>query len=217
ADPAAPAPKPASFTLARRTFAPGDEIAIAFAAPVPSAGSNRAWVAVSVAGSSATSYGTWTYVSDGATRAKLTAPADEGRYEVRLYTDYPRAGYHVAHTVDVTIAAAEAPPATADADAETPASLQRFTIADRTVHGGDKIELRFAAPLVAAKGERFWATIVAAGQPDSSWGSWSYVAAAARTVTLTAPATAGAYELRLHAHYPRKTSDVVHRETIQVE
>ena len=64
---------------------------------------------------------------------------------------------------------------------------------------------------------RRWAAIVAVGQPDSEWGVWAYVPDAARRMVLKAPANPGDYEVRLHANYPTKSYNVVHRVRIHVE
>jgi len=46
---------------------------------------------------------------------------------------------------------------------ETPVEQQRFALAASTVAPGDRVELQFPVALHAARGERFWATIVQHG------------------------------------------------------
>jgi hypothetical protein len=150
----------------------------------------------------------------GATWATLKAPSRPGAYEVRLHTDYPAKSFNVQAAVPLTVAAsAELDPALA----VTPPSGQRFTLASRAVHAGATIALAFPQPLRAAPREQFWVTVVEAGTPDSRWGAYEYVPAAARRMQLAAPAKPGAYEVRLHGNYPTKTTNVVHRVPIRVE
>jgi hypothetical protein len=96
-------------------------------------------------------------------------------------------------------------------------SPEHFSVIPTRVKPGDPVTLAFPAPLEALKGEQYWAAIVAVGKPDSEWGTWSYVPPAAHRMTLKAPADPGDYEIRLHANYPTKSYNVVHRVRIHVE
>ena len=205
-----PTPSTPSFRLADTTVAPGEEIVVRFAAPVPSPSGSRAWITTVEADRPDSQYGAWEYVADGAKTATLKAPKQPGAYQVRLHTEYPKKSTHVVHRAGFTVVAAPEPAETAPAD-------QRFTVAATTVAPGDKAELRFAAPLRAKKGERFWVTVVAAGKPDAQYGSWEYVADGAKRASLAVPAAPGDYEIRLHANYPTKSTNVVHRVAIRVE
>jgi eukaryotic-like serine/threonine-protein kinase len=216
--PAATAGAP-SFRLDAKQYEPGDTIEIRFTAPVSSKPQNRAWVTVIDAGRPASAYGVWAYVDDGATASTLKAPTRPGAYEVRLHTDYPAKTFHVVHTVPVTVGSLLAE-SDAEAPAEptvTPLSAQRFTVASPTVRPGGKIDVRFATALRAAPRERFWITIVAAGAGDATWGAYDYVPADARRMQLAAPAKPGDYEVRLHANYPTRSTNLVHRVAIRVD
>jgi hypothetical protein len=96
-------------------------------------------------------------------------------------------------------------------------SPEMFSVAPMSAKAGDSVTLRFPAPLDAKSGEQYWAAIVAVGKPDSEWGVWSYVPQHARKLALKAPAAPGAYEVRLHANYPTRSYNVVHRVRITVE
>jgi hypothetical protein len=208
-----------SFRLDATAYEPGDAIEVRFAAPVRSKPQSRAWITVVEADRPASAYGTWGYVEDGATAATLKAPTRPGAYEIRLHTDYPAKSFHVVHAVRVSVGSllAEAEPAEADSEpAVTPRSAQRFTLATATVRAGGKIDVRFATALRASPRERFWITVVAAGARDDTWGAYDYVPAAARRMHLTAPAKPGDYEVRLHANYPTKTTNLVHRVALRV-
>jgi len=206
-EPAAP-----TFRLAASSYAPGAAIQIRFAHAISSTPDNRAWITVVERGAPGSSYGAWKYVDDRASSAVLEAPRKDGAYEVRLHTDYPAKSYNVVHAEPITVKTAEI----AD-PGETPLAQQRFTVGSKAVRSGGRIDVRFAAPLHAAAGERFWITLVAGGTPDSTWGTYEYVPDNARRMTLEAPAAAGDYEIRLHANYPKQTTNVVHRAAIRVE
>jgi hypothetical protein len=219
------APRPVSsaapsFHLNATSYAPGDEIEIRFAAPVSSKPQSRAWIAVAEANSPASAYATWNYLDDGATVATLKAPSQPGAYQVRLHTDYPARTFNVQRAVPLTVRAehAEAEPATEATPAAeaTPRSAQRFTVATTTLHPGATIDVTFATALRALPNERFWLTVVEAGAADTSWGAYDYVPAGARHMQLAAPAKPGDYEVRLHANYPTKSPNVVHRVAIRV-
>ena len=131
--------------------------------------------------------------------------------EVRLHTDYPAKTFNVQHTVALTVGPEAAPPEV------TPLSAQRFTVAAATLKPGAKIRIAFATALHAAPKEQFWVTIVEAGAADNTWGAYEYVPPDARHMQLTAPTKPGDYEVRLHANYPTKTTNLVHRVAIHVE
>ena len=94
---------------------------------------------------------------------------------------------------------------------------QKLSLASPAVHAGTKIDIRFATSLVAVGSERYWIAITPVGAGDSQYGTWDYVPAGARAMTMTAPATAGDYEVRLHANYPTKSTNVVSRAPLRVD
>jgi hypothetical protein len=90
-------------------------------------------------------------------------------------------------------------------------------LAAKTAQAGDEIEITFPVAMKAADGEKFWITIVPRGAGDTTYGTWQYVTDGARTMPFKMPAAVGDYEIRLHANYPRLTTNVVHRAQIRVE
>ena len=61
---------------------------------------------------------------------------------------------------------------------------------------------------------------IVAVEPDKAadqYGAYEYVKPDAKTASIAAPTTAGDYEVRLHANYPTKTTNLVHRVRIHVE
>jgi hypothetical protein len=199
-----------SFHLGAPTYAAGEDIAIRFTAPVSSTEDRRAWITVIGADQPPSAYGAWSYLDNGATSATLKAPAKPGAYEVRLHTDYPARTFNVRRTVPVMVAPEAAPQL-------TPPSAQRFTVASAKLSPGAKLNVAFATALHAAPNEQFWITIVDAGAGEATWGAYDYVPPGARRMQLTAPSKPGDYEVRLHANYPTKSTNLVHRVAIRVE
>jgi serine/threonine protein kinase len=209
--PVSTAPVQLTFKLEATTFAPGAPIVIKFPGPMPSKGNNRAWVTVIEPGKSPASFGAWEYVADGATTAKLAAPTTPGNYEVRLHTEYPKKSHNIVHTAPITVDD-QAKPATQPAAA----AKYRFRIKGKTAAPGEPIELVFAQPMDAAPGEKFWVTLVKPDEADDKYGKYEYVPEGARKMLFAMPKEAGDYEIRLHANYPTKPTNVVHRVKIHV-
>jgi serine/threonine-protein kinase len=226
------------FTVDAKSYGPNEPITITFGHPVSSAIGAQAWVTVSDKGAAETSYGNWDYVKDGATTAELKAPKRPGDYEVRIHTDYPTKSYNVRYRVPITVRGKPDKQDKQDvvvtdgtgsgtgsdttvkgpADlAPTPLDKQKFSLARKNVKVGGEAVLHFQTPLHAAKGERFWITIVPKDAPADKYNHYEYVEQDAKTARISVPAEPGDYEVRLHANYPTKTTNVVHRARLHVE
>ncbi len=201
-----------TFRLAATTVQAGSPIVIRFPRPVPSRPGSQAWITVVEADAPPESYGAWEWVKDRASAVTLAAPKKAGRYEVRLHTDYPKHRANLRHRVALMVTSDEPPEPPA-----TPDDQQRFRLADGTVAAGRDVELVFATAMRARKGERFWVTVVEADKPDSAWGKYEYVPAGATSMRIAVPAEPGQYEVRLHANYPTRATNVVHRASITIE
>ena len=68
----------------------------------------------------------------------------------------------------------------------------------------------------ALKTERFWITIVKYGMADNTYGIYEYLPDQVTRLRIDAPPALGDYEVRLHANYPTKTTNVVFRVPITV-
>ena len=201
------------FTLAGKTFAPGQEIVFKFAQPVPSSGNRRAWVTIVEVGAPDANWGVWAWVPDRGRSVTVAAPSSPGKYEARLHTDYPQRSGHVRQRTRVEVVAASEAPVIG----ETPPALQRFRVGRRRLAAGQHALLRFPAPMHAAKGEQFWVTVAELGTNDDAYGRYEYVRDGATTITLAMPAKPGPYEIRLHANYPKRQRNVVHRVRVLVQ
>ncbi len=208
-----PVPK---FTLASEVFAPGATIVFNFEKPVPSSGAHRAWVTIVEEGQPKDTYRAWEYVADQARTASIKAPLNPGRYEARVHTDYSTMSTNLRYSVKLRIAG-DPPserPSTGDG---TPLAKQRFSITATTFAPKATAQLAFAAPMHARSGERFWVTVVRADLPDTAYGAYEYVPDGAWTMPLVMPAAPGDYEIRLHANFPTKSYNVVHRTIVRIE
>ena len=201
------------FAVSAKTYRPGDTVDITFGSPVSSKSGNQAWVTISEKGAPPTSYGPWDYVKDGATEAQLKAPKRAGDYEVRIHTNYPTKSYNVRYSVPIAVREA----GTAAPAEVTPLAKQRFHLARKTVKAGKDAVLEFPQPMHAVAGEKFWITVVEPGTPPTGYGHYVYVDEDAKTARIPVPTAPGDYEVRLHANYPTKTTNLVHRERIHVE
>ena len=85
------------------------------------------------------------------------------------------------------------------------------------VKAGEPVNIQFGQQMDALPGERFWVTVVEAGAPDDKYGKYEYVPEHARQMLFEMPKDPGDYEIRLHANYPTKATNVVHRVKIHVE
>ncbi|MBL0216228.1 MAG: serine/threonine protein kinase [Myxococcales bacterium] len=219
ADPSSPVPTVAAsaapeLSLDASVYPPSTEVHIRFAVPLSAPKTSRAWVAIAPVGSLPSIYSTWKYVPDGAIQIQLKAPAAEGAYEVRLHTDYPAKSFNIARTAPFAVRADAEPPAPA---APTPLAKQRFTPASTIATVGMQLTIRFGTQLRALPGEQFWVTTVKAGSLDTVWGKYAYVPDSARKMSIDLPTEPGDYEIRLHANYPKQSTNVVYRVPIRLD
>jgi len=95
-------------------------------------------------------------------------------------------------------------------------SALTFTLSSNSVAAGENVTVTFSQPLAPLSNERYWITIADATTGDDEWGDWVYGEADMSRITLTAPDTAGSYEVRLHGNYPTKPYNVIHRLSLTI-
>jgi hypothetical protein len=78
---------------------------IKFSAPVVNSTNNRHWVCIVKQGSPDSTWGSWLMVPDNATQMELRFKEDvtEGKYEVRLHSDYPTKPHNVIERIAINI------------------------------------------------------------------------------------------------------------------
>ena len=86
-----------------------------------------------------------------------------------------------------------------------------------TLDEAKEFEIKFPVPQHSPSNDREWVAITAADAPDTSFGTWKYVDDKATSVKLTAPTSKGKYQVRLHTHYPAKTTNLVYRVNVTVK
>lgn len=65
------------------------------------------------------------------------------------------------------------------------------------------------------EGARYWLTVIAPEQPDTAWGSWTWVEPGRTEASVPSPGP-GRWEVRLHAHHGRVEAHVVARAPVRV-
>jgi hypothetical protein len=206
-----------TFRIDAQTIARGATIAIAFDRPMVSIATNQAWVTVVRADRADNEYDSWQFVENGARTMKVKAPDASGTFEVRLHTEYPRKQTNLVYRARLAIVDPQDLPSTPSVSTVTPRDRQKFSLGSKTVAVGGTIQIKFPTAMIAEKGEQFWITVIDATASDSTWGAYEYVKPKAKKMTLAAPTKPGAYQVRLHANYPKMTTNVVHRVAITVE
>jgi hypothetical protein len=78
------------------------------------------------------------------------------------------------------------------------------------VRVGEGMTVTFNQPLPKS-GEKYWITLIPAGQGDDQWGEWKYVDAGVSSVAVDGPKSAGNYEVRLHDKYSAMPYHVICR------
>ncbi len=190
----------APFTLATTSFKGGDSITITFPKTLPP-DQARHWVCVVPKGAADSAFGTWSYLKADAKSHVLEAPAVDGEYEVRLHSLYPKKSNNVLHRTAIVVAGLT----------PTPAEEQKLTLSATSGPVDVGVKVGFKTALVPEAERRFWVALVPAGAPDTAQGLWRFVPSGATELTLPAPTASGKHELRLHANYPKQSTNVVHR------
>lgn len=80
---------------------------------------------------------------------------------------------------------------------------------------GERVVVNFSEPLVPETGEKFWITLVHPTAPDTQWDDWTYIDTGEESASLVAKEP-GLFELRLHAHYPTRPTDVIWRAPVVI-
>jgi subtilisin len=149
-------------------------------------GSGSAWIALARVGDPDTNYLSWTYVTAGQTSFVWTVnmPGTPGDYEFRLFSG----GYtRVATSPKVTVSPAQPPP-----QPNSPTLAVNVT--------GVQVGQPVTVTLTNGTGSGgAWIGLARVGDPDTSYGNWTYVTAGQTSFvwTVNMPDTPGDYEFRL--------------------
>jgi hypothetical protein len=167
-------------------------------------------MSILAAGLPEASYGLTAYPDPGAKSWNLPKPVSTGEHEIRIYANYPKKSMNLIARLklDVTGGAEYAP--------TDPAKIKMSAASDK-LKVGEVPKVSFDPAPRARTGEQYWATIIESGKPDTEWGKFRYIEHGSNSQELEAPKAAGKYEIRLHANYPTKSTNVVQRLTVTVE
>ncbi len=158
-------------------------------------GNQQDWVTVVKAGTPDEEWGTWTYTA-GKKNGSFTAMIlTDGRYEARLYYDYPKGGFKVIERVAFSVKVG-APKG------------DYMSLAKGLFEAGETVVVsRFETP----GNKQDWITVVKAGTADTAWGKWTYLAGARSGKFEVKGLAAGDYEARLYYDYPKGGFKVIER------
>ncbi|MDX2086810.1 MAG: serine/threonine-protein kinase [Kofleriaceae bacterium] len=103
---------------------------------------------------------------------------------------------------------------------ETPpiaATWSAFSLDAKTYAPNGKIKIRFRAAIPSKHPDRKWVAVAPAGSAESMYLDWKYVDDGGTSSELTAPAQSGMFEVRLHDHYPTKSTHLVASQKFGVD
>ncbi|MBI3074278.1 MAG: hypothetical protein HYY84_19385 [Deltaproteobacteria bacterium] len=204
--------------VTKASFKAGEEIAVKYTAPVPSAGESQHWVTVIAVGKEDSEWGSWKMVGDQATADTLKGQTAPGAYEVRLHGGYPAKKFNVVARVKINVEPAPTPPPAIAGTVPAVAAGAGLLVLPKTVFkAGEEIAVKYAIPVFSKGDNQHWVTVVPVGKPDTEWGAWKMVSDLATADKLKAQTAPGDYEVRIHGEYPTKKFNVVGRVRIKVE
>lgn len=202
-------PEDMKFTLESESIPVDKQIKVKFAAPMVPLQNESFWLALVEAGAPDDERGLWVGVAVGATEAVLPAATASGKHEVRLHANYPTKRNHIVHRVALDVTGG---PDTAPSD---PAKIEP-KLAKDSIGIDEAPAVQFALPVRPRTGERFWVSLVAAGLPDTAQGVWGYVTPGTKSTTIPKATSTGEHEVRVHANYPKKSTNIVARLKLTV-
>jgi hypothetical protein len=91
------------FRLGRDKYRGGESVEIVFTSPQKSTPTDRKWINITFAKNADTDWGVWKFVDNNAKSMVLVAPMTPGKYEVRLFDNYPKQTAHLIERQPVTI------------------------------------------------------------------------------------------------------------------
>jgi len=140
-------------------------------------------------------WGSWTY-TNGAKDGSFTAKnLTSGRYEARLYYNYPKGGFKVIERVAFSVKSG------------APAG-DYMSLAKGVFAAGEAVVVSwFKTP----GNQQDWITVVKVGTPDTDWGKWTYLKGARSGDFKVKGLAAGDYEARLYYDYPKGGFKVIER------
>lgn len=81
----------------------GSDVNIKYSKSVSSTKGNQCWISIVKEESPVGAWGVWKYVNDKAKSDVLVAPEVPGKYEIRMYDNYPKESHHLIATQKLEI------------------------------------------------------------------------------------------------------------------
>lgn len=203
----------------KNVYLPGEPITVAYRG-VPGTGGD--WVTLVSTGTPADEHGQWLYIEEGSSSGTLSFDGlSPGRYEVRLYLNWPAGGYNVVARQPFSVERGinvgrgpRMPPPINVAPIRPPALPLVAYTQKETYFPFEPIIVNFQ-DLPGNDGD--WLTIVPAGARDDNPGQWRYTGGK-RSGTLTFfGRPRGRYEVRVYLNWPDGGYTVAARHTFWVQ
>lgn len=178
--------------MQKQVYTPDEAIVIQFEG-LP--GNAQDWITVVAADAAENKYGEWFYTGGRRNGTHTFKGLPAGRYEVRVYFNWPKGGYVVQDRQPFEVRAAGG--ATGKAVEQPVGSLawtQREVFA-----AGEAISVTYAGLPGNAKD---WITIVGANAPENTYGEWFYTQGQRSGTRAFKGLGPGAYEIRVYFNWP---------------
>ena len=193
-------------SLAQTSTALGSKARVHFNVPLRPVTGERFWVTIAHADLPDSAQGLTASITPGATSVEAPLAISTGKHRVRLYASPSE----LVATLELEV--------TGPADkAPTAHEAIVLSLKASALKAGEAPKADFGLELYPRTGEQFWVTVIEKGKADTEWGAYLYLPIGAKGIELAKPAAAGDYEVRLHANYPSKSSNVIHRVELKVE
>jgi hypothetical protein len=177
----------ASISLDKTVYAPGEKITVTSAGITQEMVDAAAFVAIYAAGAAHTEWGTYDYPEVGSDVMYLTAPAEKGAYEMRLYDrdhEYTDAAFVMKVSFTVGDVAVKNPGKIA---------LDKDTYTANTL-----ITVRYSEITQQMQDDEAFIAIYEKGGKHTEWGNYAYAKAGSGTAEILAPNLNGDFEMRLY-------------------
>jgi hypothetical protein len=182
----------ANISLDKAIYAPGEKVTVTTSGITQQMVDNDAFVAVYEAGAAHEEWGAYAYLDIGSNVLDLTAPDEEGAYEVRLYNkDNEYTDETFVMKVSFTVG---------NVTVNNPGKISL----DKETHtAGTMITVRYSEVTQLMEDEGAFVAIYEKGAKHTEWGGYAYVKAGSGAVEVKAPNLNGDFEMRLYTqdHY----------------
>lgn len=158
-------------------------------------GNAQDWVTVVKSGTPDKEWAQWTYTKGAKAGSFTVKGLVTGRYEARLYYNWPDGGFEVIERVAFSV--------------KTGAPTGDYlSLSAGTFEAHTPVVVTWAR---TPGNQQDWITVVKAGTSDEKWGTWIYLEGARKGEMKVPGLAAGDYEARLYFDWPKGGFKVIER------